>query len=258
MKRQWSIILLLSFFILVLFFFSVRKPLLSIAKGVYFDGHREEYYSNNYCKVYMKFRYDPWSGGGNSITIKPYACKSDGTSCQTQADFVTINKGETKEIFVSNYVEKGSSVRCGVEYSDERGVIYLCSSGDIFTVDCSPPSTCNLQLSSLSLNPSSTSQCGQSITITATISYSNAQNCGGQQIVVKRPDGSELCRANVDTSKTSVSCSGSYTVPSSSGSYTFKAEWGGQSKTATLSVSCSSFGYEFLARWLNQILSIFR
>jgi len=90
----------------------------------------------------------------------------------------------------------------------------------------------------LSLTPYSTSRCGQSITLEATVSYSNAQNCDNQIIIVKRPDGNELCRIIVDSSKTSGSCRETYNVPSTSGTYTFTATYGSQSKTASLSVNC--------------------
>ncbi|MEM5821015.1 MAG: DUF2341 domain-containing protein [Candidatus Aenigmatarchaeota archaeon] len=103
---------------------------------------------------------------------------------------------------------------------------------------CAQVSQCQVTLNSLTLNPSSTSQCGQSISLTATVSYSASGSCQNQYITVYKPDGSKLCDIPIDTSKTSNSCTANYNVPSQSGTYTFKATYASQEKTASLSVNC--------------------
>ncbi|MFH7903354.1 MAG: DUF2341 domain-containing protein [Candidatus Aenigmatarchaeota archaeon] len=106
--------------------------------------------------------------------------------------------------------------------------------------NCLPTNLCTITLNSLSINPSSTNQCGQSILLTATVSYSASGNCQNQYITVYKPDGSVLCNIPIDTSKNSNSCSASYTTPSQSGTYTFKAVYRTQEKTASLNVNCPS------------------
>ncbi|MFH7903825.1 MAG: hypothetical protein QW409_02645 [Candidatus Aenigmatarchaeota archaeon] len=108
------------------------------------------------------------------------------------------------------------------------------------TLQCQSQQQCQVTLNSLSLNPSSTNQCGQLIPLTITVSYSASGNCQNQNIIVYKPDGSVLCNIPIDTSKNSNSCSASYTAPSQSGIHTFKAVYGTQEKTASLNVQCQS------------------
>ncbi|MEM5820765.1 MAG: hypothetical protein QXP34_00380, partial [Candidatus Aenigmatarchaeota archaeon] len=77
------------------------------------------------------------------------------------------------------------------------------------TLQCQSQQQCQVTLNSLSLNPSSTNQCGQLIPLTITVSYSASGNCQNQNIIVYKPDGSVLCNIPIDTSKNSNSCSAS-------------------------------------------------
>ncbi|MEM0324917.1 MAG: hypothetical protein QXW35_03390 [Candidatus Aenigmatarchaeota archaeon] len=98
---------------------------------------------------------------------------------------------------------------------------------------------CYLCLESFSISPSSTTDCGKTININAMVRYSASGNCQNKNIIIVRPDGSELCRIPVSTGSNLVgSCSGSYNVPTRSGSYLFSAIFGTSKLERTLTVNC--------------------
>jgi len=128
----------------------------------------------------------------------------------------------------------GCNYKIGDFITFDGKTYYCCDSGW-----SSQPCPCNVNLESLSLNPSSTNKCGETISIRADVRYSASGNCQNQNITVIKPDGSELCKISVSVGTNLLgSCIRNYNVPTQSGNYSFKAVFRSSEKIANLTVNC--------------------